>query len=411
MPDSVSPRHAERFAALLDPVPPERFLTEHLGVRPLHVPGDRARVADVMSWDRLQALLDMTSIWTPESLRLMLDRQRVPAAEYCTPTLAQNKQTVLRPDPRRVSSWLRRGASLVCNDIDALGPGLSEVSAALEAVVGGRAQANLYCSRAERQAFASHYDTHEVFALHCEGEKTWRIYENRAEAPIAHPRFTGGDEAQHDRAKGGVLMEVTLRPGDLLYLPRGQYHDALAASQGTIHVAFGVTRPIGLDALSMLWERALEDPLFRADLPRPAGTETEAETGGALAARLAELGRRAAALAADPAFAAAVAETVRATGYARDRYDLAAAIEASPGYELAGGPFRLAESAPGAWRLAGPRAAVPVPESVRPLTAWVLARRRFTRSEIDGAFAAVPSAMMSKFLADMTGMGVLRPAD
>ena len=28
------------------------------------------------------------------------------------------------------------------------------------------------------QAFAPHFDTHDVFALHCQGEKMWNIYEN-----------------------------------------------------------------------------------------------------------------------------------------------------------------------------------------------------------------------------------------
>ena len=39
------------------------------------------------------------------------------------------------------------------------------------------------------QAFAPHYDTHDVFALHCEGEKVWNIYENFEQDPINHPIF------------------------------------------------------------------------------------------------------------------------------------------------------------------------------------------------------------------------------
>ena len=28
------------------------------------------------------------------------------------------------------------------------------------------------------QAFAPHFDTHDVFALHCQGEKMWNIYDD-----------------------------------------------------------------------------------------------------------------------------------------------------------------------------------------------------------------------------------------
>ena len=37
-----------------------------------------------------------------------------------------------------------------------------------------------------------------------------------------------------------MVEQVTLRPGDLLCIPRGQYHDALASQNGAIHVAFGL---------------------------------------------------------------------------------------------------------------------------------------------------------------------------
>ncbi|WP_204265387.1 JmjC domain-containing protein, partial [Enterobacter hormaechei] len=80
---------------------------------------------------------------------------------------------------------------------------------------------------------------HEVFAIHCVGEKRWRIYANRAENPLAPLE---GDDAQAriDAAKGPVLMDVTLRPGDVLYIPRGYFHDALASSAESLHLTIGI---------------------------------------------------------------------------------------------------------------------------------------------------------------------------
>ena len=39
------------------------------------------------------------------------------------------------------------------------------------------------------QAFGPHCDTHDVFAIHFEGEKVWNIYEKTENNPINHPLF------------------------------------------------------------------------------------------------------------------------------------------------------------------------------------------------------------------------------
>ena len=124
--------------------------------------------------------------------------------------------------------WVQRGASVVMNDVDSLTPGLAAVSAALEGAGLGKAQGNVYVSWKSHKAFPAHYDTHEVWAVQVEGEKTWNLWEGRADWPLAHPVFRNQPQAQHEQAKGRLRERVLMQPGDLLYLPRGWYHDALA---------------------------------------------------------------------------------------------------------------------------------------------------------------------------------------
>jgi hypothetical protein len=40
---------------------------------------------------------------------------------------------------------------------------------------------------------------------------------------------------------------------DFLYLPRGQYHDALTGSQASLHVTFGVAPATGAWPCSSFW--------------------------------------------------------------------------------------------------------------------------------------------------------------
>ena len=54
----------------------------------------------------------------------------------------------------------------------------------LEQTFAARVAANVYCSFKGVQAFQTHFDLHDVFAVQAEGEKTWRVYESRADAPV-----------------------------------------------------------------------------------------------------------------------------------------------------------------------------------------------------------------------------------
>jgi hypothetical protein len=84
-----------------------------------------------------------------------------------------------------------------------------------------------------------------------------------------------------------------MRPGDVLYLPRGWYHDAVATDGASLHVTFSITPLTGRAFFRLLETLAMADPAFRAWL-RPAGERD----GSALKAQLAGLGQALAALAA-----------------------------------------------------------------------------------------------------------------
>ena len=130
---------------------------------------------------------------------------------------------------------------------------IEKLASDLQFITNGRCQANLYFSMQSHQAFAPHFDTHDVFALHCEGEKVWNIYENFEKDPINHPIYKQ-DLSDKTENPGKIIDQVLLKPGDLLYLPRGQFHDALASENGAIHVAFGITYLKPIDIFQYYYE-------------------------------------------------------------------------------------------------------------------------------------------------------------
>ncbi len=281
------------LSKLLAPTRPEDFLANSFGRKVAHIRGTSKKFASVMSWDVLNRILAM-DVWSAKSMQLMMDAQRVPLSAYCIRTVNRNGHPTDRPDAARVQQLVQRGASLLLNEIETLHEGVLAVVRCLEQAFGAKGSANLYCSWQARPAFDSHFDRHDVYALQVVGDKRWRIYQGRAENPIEHALFHNVPQAEYDRMKGQVAREVDMRPGDLLYLPRGQFHDALASSAASIHVTFAVSQPTGIDWLLGIWEEAVRDSLFRADLPLPGD-----EAG--LAAHIERLTRRFGELALEPA--------------------------------------------------------------------------------------------------------------
>ena len=66
---------------------------------------------------------------------------------------------------------------------------------------GVKLQANLYLSSQKRQGFQVHFDTHDVFAVHVMGEKTWMVYEGHSASPIAHPLFENLPPNRHEKVR------------------------------------------------------------------------------------------------------------------------------------------------------------------------------------------------------------------
>ena len=322
------------------------------------------------------------------------------------------------PDGRSIAYWqlnadqvkdfLRRGATLVANDIDHLSPGLTAFADAMERALGGKVQGNLYTSSRRRQGFGAHFDTHDVYAVHVEGTKTWHIYEGRATDPIPHPSFKFLGREYHEKAKGALLMDVHMEPGDLLYLPRGQYHDALADEGGTVHVAFGITYPIGLDVVSFLFERVVAEPEFRANLPRRGGPDA----GRALSAHLARLGDKISAILAEPKTAAQITELQRGFRYPRHAYELPALLTepADDRFRVRAKGIRMVQQG-GRFGLVreGSRAATEVPADVSAMVSWVLERREFSRNELAAAFPERQSTQLEQLLRDLDAMRLTEP--
>jgi ribosomal protein L16 Arg81 hydroxylase len=114
------------------------------------------------------------------------------------------------------------------------------------------------------------------------------------DVPALAPTIRRALEERRAEAQAEPLMTVVTEPGDVLYIPRGQFHDARTPEGRSLHVTFAIAPPTGIDVVDLLGRLALSEALFREYLPHPASDEDGSQTRACLAKlaeRLGELAR------------------------------------------------------------------------------------------------------------------------
>lgn len=372
---------------LLAPVTVEEFRTDYQDRKPLHIPatGDAPK-RRLLTWSSLNGLLDQTLFWNASRLKLQYNGESIPSWQYCREVVTQSGVSS-QPVPGKVQALMAKGASLVANEVESLTPEMSTVRNMLSRAFAAQTGANIYCSFKGVQAFSTHYDLHDVFAVQTEGEKLWRLYENRADSPVAfEDEDVGIARARMQADRGALMTEILMRPGDVLYLPRGWYHDALARDSDSLHVTWSITPLYGRILFRLLESAAMQDPAFRAWLA-PAALRDGAD----LAAQLADLGRRLAHLTTLPAF---VDEVVMTQERLTPR---------TPGYDL---PNRATLTVYAPTGLAAPQIVGPARTAVE----WALTQSRVALEDMIAEFDFIPESDLREAMETLERAGALRRA-
>jgi len=276
------------FSDLIKPTLQKAFFKDHYGKAPYLIKGDAQLYASLFNWDDFSNLLQMTNVWTGTTLKIVLDEKIINPATYTRHTAGRDGTSVLRPNPGDVNRWMTKGASVVLDAAEHIHPGLRAITEAISFATNCMVSCNVYCSFDGHQAFTSHYDTTDVFVLQLDGAKKWRVYEGQFEDPIEADGyyFSSFDKDHHDRAKGRTKMTPTLKPGNLLYLPKRRYHDACALKGPSLHATFATTQARGVDFLQTIMNSMVEVPEFRAALPDLDDAEAHTKHIYGLAERL-----------------------------------------------------------------------------------------------------------------------------
>jgi hypothetical protein len=219
--------------------------------------------------DHLEALLNAGDLRHP-ALQLAKDGSYC-APEVYTRSVKHGTETFSGVvDMDKVRAEYRAGATLVLPALQRLWKPLRLACESLEAELSHAVHANAYLTPGRASGFTPHYDTHDVFVLQIAGHKHWRIHE----PPLTLPHHTQ-TFSPAGYTPGAPLLEVDLRPGDLLYLPRGYVHSARTSDERSLHVTLGVTMFTWVELVNEVLQTCKTMPAFREALPPGFATRPE----------------------------------------------------------------------------------------------------------------------------------------
>lgn len=229
---------------LLSPVTMDDFVENHHGRRALLIRGDADRFHDLFGWDDVNH-------YTNFGVR-----------SYPQIKLAHETKSLGAEALAQVDYWLREGATLIINNVQTRDAVVERFVRALGRELNTRVNVNAYVSWPAKQGFDIHYDKHDVFVIAVAGEKEWKVFEPTLTYPIEQMAGPKGDPPDTD-----PYLACTLTKGDVLYIPRGHWHYAVAVTP-SIHLTTGPQPRTAFDFLYWQLERVFKDSEFmRRDFP------------------------------------------------------------------------------------------------------------------------------------------------
>ncbi|MBV9082857.1 MAG: hypothetical protein JOZ62_09290, partial [Acidobacteriaceae bacterium] len=208
----------------------------------------------------------------PPRLRLVESGKSVPADSfvgYSNGRRSSNRVPHLRAP--ELTQLLRNGATLILDAVQELYQPLTALAEDLERTFQVPVQINAYAGWRTSQGFDCHWDDHDVFILQVAGRKHWRVYGTTREYPLARDI-----ERALERPDNPPVWDGFLENGDMLYIPRGWWHEAIPVDEPTLHLTLGIHNVTGADLLSWFVERLRTHPEIRQDLPRFATAAEQA---------------------------------------------------------------------------------------------------------------------------------------
>lgn len=218
----------KNFSDLIKPFNLEDFESNYWEKKVLHIQRNNPDFfSSLFSIEDLDKVLEFNRPQGP-SLKVVKNNQPM------NPSVYENQDGSLNLN--QLYTAYADGHSIIVNGMQRYWDPIKSLIESIRQQISHNANANLYLTPENEKAFSPHFDSHDVFAIQISGEKHWILYDDtNYKTPLLNsyqPTF------QREQLTGA--KEITLRAGDILYMPRGVPHEAYTTDKSSMHITIGI---------------------------------------------------------------------------------------------------------------------------------------------------------------------------
>ncbi|RGE48812.1 hypothetical protein MHD_02375 [Mannheimia granulomatis] len=243
------------------PISYQEFRENYFEKQPLLMKG-AIKQQDLLSWKAINEVLPRCDLLSEDAIKVMYKGKRVPKKDYLE---EYNDLGTIRYkfQEENLYSFLRDGATLVANGI-VNEPSIDCFSQEIAQFTGCHIFSSLYIAFNTQRSFKSHWDSRDIFAVQMQGKKRWIIHAPTFRNPLY--MHHSKDMPEYAPNLDDVYMDIVLEAGDVLYLPRGWWHDPIPVGEETVHLAVGIFPAYTHNYLTWVSQNMVEKEIARASL-------------------------------------------------------------------------------------------------------------------------------------------------
>jgi len=263
------------FSSIIAPIDEADFFSIYWEKEPLHIPKQASNGLELLlTLETMNRLLSEV-MFRADECKVARSGEIVPPSVYISELgmRVMEKTATDYVNTAKLLSLFEQGATLVFSQLNHKHHPLQVLKETIERQLSATAITNVFLSNRNSQGFSLHYDSHDVFVLQLHGYKIWSLYDSPLELPLKSQAFgSTGVRA------GPLSSEIRLDPGDVLYVPRGYFHEAKTTDAVSLHLTIGVHPYLWVDYLNDLIKRiGSQTPALRKSVPM--GFMRTSETG------------------------------------------------------------------------------------------------------------------------------------
>jgi hypothetical protein len=208
-----------------------------------------------MDWEAVRRLLERGEHPSGrDDIRVTKESIAVPKERWCTGDAI---------DVAKLEKYLADGFSVVITHFDPYIPPLASLCVDIKSRFSERAFAGVIVTTGADGAFKIHYDPEDLLILQIEGTKRWQIFG----PPVSNP-VTGMPKQTPPSPDSEPIFDEVVEPGDLLFVPGGNWHHCQARPGRSVHLGILITPPTAWHAVNSLISQLVVEEMFRKPLTR-----------------------------------------------------------------------------------------------------------------------------------------------